>query len=148
MKKEQVFNEMNGMSSQEKAKTVKGHVAKKEYSSKQLKGILYANRNNNMIIKAALDGFKELKDSLERITSRQHEAYNKAVDAVNKTIDNPRSTEAERLKALEIMDRCYRLLSTTNIVTIIILAAAIIALAIGLSGDKKGNNLQQKHHFK
>ena len=146
MKKEQVFNEMNGKSSQEKAKTVRDHVAKKEYSKKQFKEILFANKNNNMIIKAALDGFRELKDSLEKVTSRQHEAYNKAVDVVNKVIDDPRSTEAERLKALDIMDHCYRMLTATNILAILALAAAIIALAIGLSGDKRGNNNQQTYH--
>lgn len=125
-KKAKVFEELNGLSQQEQARIISKNIRDKKYSSRQFKVVTDAFKENPDIIKVMIESLRVLKSTSDSLTERQNRAFKEACTIAEKTINNPNSTEKERVKAIELIDHWYTMLTSLNVMTLVIVFAAIL----------------------
>lgn len=128
VKDSELFSELDGKSSREVAEIVKGHVANKEYTAEQLERIGNRYKDDPNVIKAIMEGLRCVVETGDKITDRQLRAYQETVRTVNMVLADPNASNELKLKALDLMKKCYRGLVATNIVVIGVICATVIAL--------------------
>lgn len=137
-----MLNELDGLSHHEQTNKIKNHVLNKDYSIRQFETITDAFKNDAEVLKVIINCLQTLEKSSRFIVENQKEAFEKACEVANKTIDNPRSTEKERLNAIKMIDRCYALLITSNVAIIFAIVAVIIIILKTVFGVTLQSNKQ------
>ena len=125
-KRARVLEELNGLPQQEQARIISKNIRDKKYSSRQFKVVTDAFKDNPDIIKVTIESLRVLKSTSDSLTERQNRAFKEACTIAEKTINSPNSTEKERVKAIELIDHWYTMLTSLNVMTLVLVFAAIL----------------------
>lgn len=138
-KKAKVLEELERKPHSEQAAFIKGKVQGKRYSKGQFAALTDAFKNDNGILQVIIESLRVLKESTTFVLDKHERAFNAACSVAEKAINNPNSTEQERINAIKLINNCYRMLTTVNGLVIIAIVAVIIIIlkeVFGVALDK------------
>lgn len=133
-KKSKVFEELDGKTHTEQEKIIREKVRNKKYKRSQFKELTQAFKNDAVILQAIIDSLRLAKASVEIITKRQSETFNRACSTAEKVINDPNSKEQAKVEALKLINDAYKFVTAVNVVAIIgicfLISSGIAVIAV------------------
>ena len=143
-KKAKVLEELEKKSRSEQAAFINDNVQGKRYSKGQFKTLTNAFMNDNEMLQVIIESLRVLKESTTLILDKHERAFNAACSVAEKAINNPNSTEQERINAIKLINNCYRMLTAVNGLVIIAIVAVIIIILKAVFGVAWDDGKQKK----
>lgn len=141
--KVKVLEELDGKSQKEQTEIIRKHILGKDYKNREFEAITDEFKDNPTVITVIIESLRTLKETTNKLSEKQEKAFDEACSVAKATINNPNSTAQERMKAIELVNNCYKMLTVVNIMIILAIVTVIIIIlkeTFGVVIDNKDKN--------
>ena len=124
-KKSKVLEELDDKTHVEKEKIIREKVKNKKYKRSQFREVTQAFKDDADILLAIIESLRLAEVSVDNITKKQLDTFNRACSTAEKVINDPNSKEQAKVEALKLINDAYRFVTAVNLTAIIVICFLI-----------------------